>query len=31
VAAQVVLLLEEALDGGHSCVGLCVYRLWALF
>jgi hypothetical protein len=22
VAAQVVLLLEEALDGGHSCVGL---------
>jgi hypothetical protein len=30
VAAQAVLLLEDC-DGGHSCVGLCVYRLWALF
>ena len=30
VATQVVLLLEEALDGGHSCVGLC-FNYFAIF
>ena len=32
VAAQVVLLLEEALDGVHSCFGLWAlgFGLWAL-
>ena len=33
VATQVVVLLEEALDGVHSCFGLWAlgFGLWALF